>query len=155
MVSGYTGAAVRSLKSNIQMPNKRIYLAGPIQHVSDYGKGWREWLKDNRSEFEWADPLDEYNNMEEAEQEWTCTDIVQKDLDMIDESSGLLVHWDTVPTAGTPMEVFYAAQVAETPVVIQTTLHESDISPWIEYHADRIEESFDDAIDALRELVYE
>jgi len=130
-----------------------IYLAGPIQHVNDYGKGWREWLKENRDAFEWNDPMDKYNSMEEAEKEWTETDIVENDLTMIDNSDAILVHWDAVPTCGTPMEIFYSYHTAEVPVVVQTTLHESDISPWLEYHASAIESNFDGAIDALNTLL--
>lgn len=129
-----------------------IYLAGPIQHVSDYGKGWREWLKNNHDEFEWVDPMDKYDTTDDVGQEWTNSDVVEDDLRMIDESDGLLAHWDTVPTAGTPMEIFYARRTAGGPVVIQTTLHEDDISPWVEYHADAIVETFEEAVDEFEEM---
>lgn len=135
------------------MPNRshKVYLAGPIQHVNDYGKGWREWLKNehDNGRYEWVDPLDKYNTMEEAEDEWTNEDIVEDDLKLIDGCDGLLVHWDAVPTAGTPMEVFYARRYSGGPVIVQTTLHESDISPWIDYHADFIAESFEEALDYM------
>jgi nucleoside 2-deoxyribosyltransferase len=127
----------------------KVYLAGPIQHVNDYGKGWREWLKNNRDEYTWIDPMDKYDTMAEAEDEWTITDIVEDDLEMIDDSDAVLVHWDAVPTAGTPMEIFYSFHDAEVPVVVQTKLHESDVSPWIEYHATAIVETFDEAIEKL------
>lgn len=130
----------------------RIYLAGPIQHVNDYGKGWRQWLKSNRDSFDWADPMDKYNTMEEAEDEWTERDIVEDDLEMIDDCTAILVHWDAVPTAGTPMEVFYTKHVVGKPVIVQTKLHDSDISPWIDYHADAIVETFDEAIEALEDI---
>lgn len=132
-----------------------IYLAGPIQHVSDYGKGWREWLKSNRDDFDWADPMDEYDDTAEAAKEWTATEIVDKDLQMIDNCSAILVHWDTVPTAGTPMEMFYTKHVCDKPVVVQTKLDESDISPWVEFHSDVIVETFDEAIAALREILFD
>lgn len=131
---------------------KSIYLAGPIQHVSDYGKGWRSWLKQTHDDYDWIDPMDKYNTIDEAAAEWTNHDIVQNDLDMIDDADGLLAHWDTVPSAGTPMEIFYARRTSGGPVVIQTTLHEEDISPWIEYHADAIVESFEEAVAAFDDL---
>jgi nucleoside 2-deoxyribosyltransferase len=134
----------------MELPQQRIYLAGPIQHVNDYGKGWREWLKNNHTAFEWADPMEKYNTMQEAEAEWSVTDIVEEDLAMIDDSDGLLAHWEAVPTAGTPMEIFYTARYTDKPVVIQTTLHDDDISPWITYHADAIVDDFDSAIAELQ-----
>lgn len=127
----------------------KVYLAGPIQHVNDYGRGWREWLKSHRDDHDWIDPMDKYDTIADAQDEWTITDIVEDDLAMIDESDAILAHWDTVPTAGTPMEIFYARNTAAVPVVIQTKLHESDISPWIEYHAADIVETFDRAIAVL------
>lgn len=131
-----------------------IYMAGPIQYVNDYGKGWREWLKSERPDaFEWVDPMDKYNTMEEAEAEWTSSDIVQDDLEMIDNADAVLAHWEAVPTAGTPMEIFYSYHMADTPVVVQTKLHESDVSPWIEYHATAVVETFEDAIHALEEII--
>jgi nucleoside 2-deoxyribosyltransferase len=132
-----------------------IYLAGPIQHVQDYGKGWRKRLKEKYSDdnrFSFIDPMDKYDTMDDAEDEWTNTDIVRDDLTMIDDSDALLAHWDAVPTAGTPMEIFYARRYSGGPVAIQTTLHESDISPWIEYHSDFIVESFGEALETLHTL---
>lgn len=138
---------------NIRMTTK-IYLSGPIQHVRDYGRGWREWLKSEYSDdvrVAFVDPMDKYDTMDEAEAEWTNRDIVQDDLEMIDQSDAMIVHWDAVPTAGTPMEMFYAFR-DNVPVVVQTTLHESDISPWVEYHSHYITETFEDALDALVEI---
>lgn len=132
--------------------SESIYLAGPIQHSSDYGKGWRGWLKQNYDNFRWVDPMDKYNTMDEAEDEWTNADIVEDDLEMIDGADGLLAHWELLPSAGTPMEIFYARRNVGGPVVIQTTLHEDDISPWIEYHADAIVESFEGAIEVLTDI---
>jgi nucleoside 2-deoxyribosyltransferase len=130
-----------------------VYLAGPIQHTDTHGKGWREWLKAERDDFTWVDPLEKYDTMAEAEAEWTVEDIVEDDLRMIDDADALLVHWELVPTAGTPMEIFYAAQICEKPAVVQTKVHESDLSPWVTYHADTVAESFDDAINALEVLL--
>lgn len=130
-----------------------VYMAGPIQHARDYGRGWREWLKSERDDvgIKWYDPMDAYDSMAEAEAEWTSTDIVEKDLEMIDESDALLVHWGDVKSTGTPMEVFYANRTADVPVVVQTTLHEDDISPWIEEHSTAIVESFGEAIAAIQD----
>lgn len=134
----------------------KIYLAGPIQHVRDYGKGWRGWIKDNydnHDRYEFIDPMDKYNTMEEAKAEWTNRDVVRDDLEMIRKSDALLVHWEAVPTAGTPMEIFFAYREMAMPVVVQTTLHHSDVSPWIDYHADHICESFGEALTAIGDLI--
>lgn len=90
----------------------RVYLAGPIQHAADHGKGWRERLKDediaHEGAIEWVDPLDKYNTHEMEYREWTSEDIVKEDLDIIADCDAVLVHWIEVPTCGTPMEVFFA-----------------------------------------------
>jgi nucleoside 2-deoxyribosyltransferase len=128
----------------------KVYLAGPIQHVRDYGKGWRELIKQRRSDFEWVDPMDKYNTMEEAEAEWTETDIVEDDLAMIDDCDGLLVHWEAVPTCGTPMEMFYAARRGKV-VAVQTKIADADLSPWLTYHADIVLPTFDGTIEAMED----
>lgn len=130
-----------------------VYLAGPIQHVPDYGRGWREWLKQERADagFTWVDPMDKYNTMKEAETEWTEEDIVEDDLEMIDNCDALLVHWDAVATCGTPMEIFYSYHDRGIPVIVQTKLPDADVSPWLTYHATEIVETFGEAIEALRE----
>ena len=86
----------------------RVYLCGQIQHVNDYGKGWRNRLKQDYPDIEWVDPLDKYNTMEEAETEWTAEQVVQDDLDMIADCDAILVHWQETATCGTPMEVFFS-----------------------------------------------
>lgn len=128
----------------------KVYLAGPVQHVEDYGRGWREWIKQERAAeaIEWVDPLDVYDTQAELEAEWSEERIVEEDLELIDGCDAMLVHWQAVPTAGTPMEMFYAQQCRGEliPVVVQTKLHESDVSPWVEAHSSTIVETFDDAI---------
>jgi hypothetical protein len=71
----------------------RVYLAGPIQHANDNGKGWRARVKQNYDECEWIDPLDKYDATEHEYQEWTDEQIVEDDLTMIDNADALLVHW--------------------------------------------------------------
>jgi len=91
---------------------KKAYLAGPIQHAADHGKGWRERLKDgdinHQSSVEFVDPMDKYNTHEMEYKEWTSEQIVQDDLELIADCDSILVHWLEVPTCGTPMEVFFS-----------------------------------------------
>lgn len=132
----------------------RVYLAGPIQHAGDHGKGWRARVKEEYDGFEWVDPLDKYDDTksyDEIDEEWSNARIVEEDLTMIANCDAILVHWEEIPSAGTPMEVAYAIQVFEIPVVIQTTVE--DMSIWLEVHAHEVVETFDDAVDALREEI--
>lgn len=136
------------------MPERRVYLAGPIHHSPDHGRGWRKHIKNGYGHFcDWVDPMDQYDTVEQAREEWTDVDIVEGDLTMIDSCDAVLAHWETVPTAGTPMEIFYAKREAEIPVVVQTELDDIDISPWIEYHADAIVEEYREAVERLSTIV--
>lgn len=75
----------------------RVYLAGPIQHAADYGKGWRARLKSGEiaetDGIEFVDPMDKYNTKEQEYTEWTDTDIIREDLALIAECDAILVHW--------------------------------------------------------------
>lgn len=90
----------------------KAYLAGPIQHAADHGKGWRERLKDGdidyEGDIELVDPMDKYNTHEMEYKEWTSEQIVKDDLELIADCDAMLVHWLEVPTCGTPMEVFFS-----------------------------------------------
>ena len=127
-----------------------IYLAGPIQHAEDGGYGWRDRVK---SEFdthavEWSDPLDKYdgpaegviihngNPPEDAPPDADLVSIetlVETDKRMVDNADAVLVGWDDVPSAGTPMEVLHAHNQL-TPVVIWYQ-GDAGLSPWMEYHS--------------------
>jgi nucleoside 2-deoxyribosyltransferase len=124
----------------------RVYLAGPIQHANDNGKGWRARVKQTYDECQWIDPLDKYDATEHEYEEWTDEQIVEDDLRMIDDADGLLVHWEEVPTCGTPMEIRYA-YANDIFTVVQHTL--DDPSPWLTYHAHVEVEAFQEAVDTL------
>jgi len=74
------------------MSKPTVYMAGPIQHAADRGKGWRNRVKQG-DECEWVDPFDKYDSTTEEGAEWSDEDIVENDLEMIDNSDALLVHW--------------------------------------------------------------
>lgn len=128
----------------------KVYMAGPIQHAQDYGKGWRNALKERHPDIEWIDPFDKYDHTEGAEseirREWTDEEIVEQDLALIDEADAVLVHWEEVATCGTPMEIFYANQT-DKPVVVQTTVE--DPSPWLTAHSYAVVSTFAEAIHQL------
>jgi len=89
-----------------------VYLAGPIQHAADHGKGWRQRLKDGDigpdADMEFIDPMDSYNTHDMEYKEWNSEDVIQEDLEIIADCDAILVHWLEVPTCGTPMEVFFS-----------------------------------------------
>lgn len=90
----------------------KVYLAGPIQHAADYGKGWRARLLDgdidHGVDVEYVDPMGKYSTPEMEYHEWTSEDIVSEDLELIADCDAVFVHWLEVPTCGTPQEIFYA-----------------------------------------------
>jgi nucleoside 2-deoxyribosyltransferase len=129
----------------------KIYLSGPIQHSVDRGKGWRQRIK-KVDGFEWVDPLEKYEDAADESDEWSNTKIVEEDLSLIDDSDAVLVHWEEVPTCGTPMELRYAHE-SLTPIVGQTTVPFERLSPWFTYHVDVIEPTFEDACFALDDVL--
>jgi len=134
-------------KSTQNNSKPSVYLCGPIQFAADRGKGWRNRVK-RRDECDWLDPFDKYDNTTDEGAEWSDEAIVENDLNMINNSDALLVHWEEVPTAGTPMEIRYAYEHG-LPIVMQTTIPLDRLSPWITYHTDTVSRSFDHAISAI------
>lgn len=131
----------------------RVYMAGPIQHAQDRGKGWRERVKEQYDQLEWVDPIDKYDSASAAA-EWEDERIVQEDLGLIDECEALLVHWEEVPTCGTPMEIRYAYGEDKL-VVVQTTVPYDELSPWLTYHVNGVVPTFAGATNHLREVLYD
>lgn len=133
----------------------KVYMAGPIQHAQDYGKGWRGAVKASFGSVDWLDPFDKYDSTDGAEteirREWTDEEIVEEDLVLIREADAVLVHWEEVPACGTPMEIVYAAEMYGKPVAVQTTVEEP--SPWLTAHADFVAQTFQEAIDFLKDEV--
>lgn len=143
--------------------SKTVYLAGPIQFADDGGHGWRNRVA---TEFEtvgieWSDPLDKYDarseavivhngdppeNPPEGSDLISTTELVEADKELVAAADALLVGWDDVPSAGTPMEVLYAYE-RDTPVVVW--YRGDSLSPWMQYHADAVFESLDDCVEWL------
>jgi len=108
-----------------------VYLAGPIKHVSDDGVQWREQFV-AEYDVDVLNPLDEYNTEYESVSPST---IVNNDLAMIDKADCLIVNWKLVPTAGTPMEIFYANRECDIPVYVVFDGDDEDLSPWVQHHS--------------------
>lgn len=114
------------------MSREKVYLAGPVQHADDNGNGWRDYLMANSDDFDWQNPLDEYEvqlddvrMVEEYPRAGdndvtyiTFEDLVASDKEMVDEADAMLVGWGRVPSVGTPMEMMYAHNMADFGEVI-------------------------------------
>jgi nucleoside 2-deoxyribosyltransferase len=120
----------------------RVYLAGAIQHSRSRGKGWRQLLKSMSDDFEWVDPIDKYDSTNEAA-EWEDERVVAEDKEMIDNCDAVLLHYEKVPSWGTPREQEYAT-ANDIPVFVQTTA--DDPSPWLTVDAECVVPSFADAL---------
>lgn len=122
----------------------RIYLAGPIfgRSKSDV-RSWREEAA-ARLTFLGAEPLDpcrrDYTGIEHVDD--NPAKIVAEDLAEIDGCSAIIAMVDA-PSAGTSMEIFYAAHVRKIPV-IAITPDSIAVSPWISHHAEIVKWSADD-----------
>lgn len=116
----------------------RIYLAGPIfgRSKSDV-RSWREEAA-ARLTFLGAEPLDpcrrDYTGIEHVDD--NPAKIVAEDLAEIDGCSAIIAMVDA-PSAGTSMEIFYAAHVRKIPV-IAIVPDSIAVSPWISHHAEVI-----------------
>lgn len=146
--------------------NPVIYLAGPIQHADDGGHGWREAVRETHPAAEsgvrWSDPLDKYdghadavvihngNPPEDAPRDAdliSVTELVEADKDLVDGADGVLVGWDDVPSAGTPMETLLAHQ-QDKPIAVWYR-GEVGISPWMQYHAGLVSEDVSECVEWL------
>lgn len=125
---------------------KKVYMAGPIQHAQDNGKGWRSRVKHKYDHIDWVDPIDKYDSTSEAAA-WEDEKVVEQDKALIDDCDAMLVHYEKVPTWGTPREHEYAVQMG-IPVVVQTT--EDKPSPWLTSDAVAVVKTFAEAVEVLQ-----
>jgi len=126
----------------------RIYLAGAIHHSAD-PVSWRIELQQSSCEFNFANPMARGVHPDKDPRE----EIVDGDLELIDDSDGLLVGWHSeIPSVGTPMEIRYASEQG-IPVVVWRRDDSEQTSPWLQYHADRLCEQRDAALWQLHGLV--
>jgi hypothetical protein len=140
-----------------------VYMAGPIQHVNDYGKGWRAHVRQEYDGIDWIDPTDMEDPTEAAAEGnlGGTEQLVEDEIRIVREADGMLVHWEEVPTCGTPMEMVYGQTAnlwddcrTSTFVVTQTTVPEDDLSAFLTYHTDVMVESFDEAVETLEHALW-
>jgi nucleoside 2-deoxyribosyltransferase len=126
-----------------------VYLAGPVMSYADGGASWRESVKRAfGDEYDLRDPLAKYNvsaqelevvdgRSDPAVEETVGVDeIVEGDMQLLDESEGVLVGYTQVRSTGTPMEVMYARERGMPVAVwVRDDTDFEDLSPWYRYHA--------------------
>lgn len=113
----------------------KIYLCGGINGLSDAdAKNWREEAKTRLKDHECIDPMRrDYRGVEYQH----VDEIVKEDLKDIIDSDFILVN-ATRPSWGTAMELVYA-QLHGKIVIAIVDITELNISPWLMYHTDHIE----------------
>ncbi len=125
----------------------QIYLAGPIRHSPD-PYTWRNAFEETHPEHKFLNPLD-FDVNENADGSAPSEDVVDKDLyHLYHKADALICKWEKVETAGTPMELVYADEIYEIPVVVWNSTDE-ELSPWVKDHADAVVDMPDDAINIL------
>lgn len=120
----------------------KVYLCGPINGCTDEEcKDWREYVKSKIPNT--IDPMRRDYRGKEAT---AYREIVE--LDKIDVASCdvLLVNYDK-PSVGTSMEVLYAWERGKQVIVV--CRKDTNLSPWMRYHAHKIVHSFDEALESL------
>lgn len=125
-----------------------VYLAGPINGCTDSEcKDWREYVKRELGEENTLDPMRrDYRGIELE----SVNEIVEGDKEDIDASAIILVNYDR-PSVGTSMEILYAWE-RNKPIIV-VSLPETRLSPWLIYHSSKILNSFNDAIEYIKQGV--
>lgn len=119
-----------------------IYLCGPINGRSDADcKDWREQVK-AAWHGQCLDPMRRDYRGRELEP-GIDAEIVSGDKEDIEGCDGLIVYYDK-PSAGTCMEIFYAAQLGKPVALVDRT--DKPLSPWITHHCTYIGRSIADAM---------
>lgn len=152
-------AAKRVMGENV------VYLSGPIRRADDGGAGWRDdFIEDFGDEFEFANPLDEYDTSDEyvdfvvdpadldedsEVMQITANEICNTDKMLIHGSDYIFVGLPDVISRGTMMECMYAYMVGKPVFVwIQEGQRES---PWVYEHAEFASEERAEVVQAIRQ----
>lgn len=125
---------------------KTLYLCGPINGCTDEEcKNWREYVKGL-----WNGPtLDPMRRDYRGKEDEAFEEIVELDKIDVANSDVLLVNYDR-PSVGTSMEILYAWERGKLIVVVAKAGER--ISPWLRYHAHKIDSRFDDALKYIAEI---
>lgn len=135
------------------MPMPKVYLSGPMQHLEDEGRRWREEVKQQYPGIEWLDPLDKAIEDEKPDDPdfWAdpelSQDLMDGDKEMIDEADAVLLHRsDSVASHGAGREHEYASQEG-IPVFVWSTV--DDPSPCLVADTVAVKGTIDTAVNAI------
>jgi hypothetical protein len=121
-----------------------VYLAGPVEDQSDDIEGWRADLVAGDRRFKWLDPVGTIDNLVEPDDEL----LVDVCLQLLRNADGVLVNWQNVTTAGTPVEMYEANRI-ELPIVVAYDGDDEDIPTFIRAFADETVDDVPTAADVL------
>ncbi len=125
------------------MKNPKVYLSGPMDHVSEEeGKGWRETAKELLSS-RGITVFDPYDFEQDTD---TPKLLIKTDLSYIIQSHGMLINASqNVTVWGSPMEVLWAWQNGIINVAFTGTL---STSPWLSAHS-AVTQTLDQAVEVM------
>jgi nucleoside 2-deoxyribosyltransferase len=129
-----------------------VYLAGPINGCTDAEcKDCREYCK-KKIKYNCIDPLTNTNDWRGKEKDFVKA-IVEGDKAVIDrDATILLVNYNKETLIGTAMEILYAYD-RKIPVYVVNSLNKEHLSPWLIYHAAKIYNNLDEAIDEINMIL--
>lgn len=138
-----------------------VYLAGPIQHASDSGHGWRDALIEQYGDrFRFLNPLDKYDadavtviypwdepDEETSAEQVTTREIVAGDKSLIQHADAILIAYlDATAAWGTPQEQLFVHERGIPNVFVWGDFAPS---PWAIEHASFYTQDMGEAIDWL------
>ncbi len=124
----------------------KVYLAGPINGCTDEQcKVWRDYIKTQL-----PDTLDPMRRDYRGKEDESVNEIVEGDKLDINQCDIVLVNFPS-PSAGTCMEMLYAWERHKYIVVVVPK--DAKISPWVRYHATLITDSFDGAVNNIKQYI--
>lgn len=134
-----------------------VYLAGPMNHVSDRGRPWREHLVENEAEgIEYLNPLDLDDEHGFDPTEPVPTWVIDEDLEMVEAADAVLAWLPfEIPSRGTAVEIWEAGKDPDTAVVVWSDVPRERFSPFVRDPADKFAGSMEGALARLRDAVQE
>lgn len=125
------------------MKNPKVYLSGPMDHVSaEEGKGWREIAKGLLADHG-ITTLDPYDFEQDSGDPKL---LIKTDLIQIIQSHGMLINASqSVTVWGSPMEVLWAWQNGIINVAFTGELR---VSPWLSTHS-AITQTLEQAVEVI------
>jgi nucleoside 2-deoxyribosyltransferase len=125
------------------MNARLVYLCGAIHEAPDAtARNWRNHAKKalNKKNIMTVNPMDNDCRGREARFQ---KQLVEKDKNWITECDTLLVHCPE-PSFGTAMEIYFAWSLHKQIVCVSR-----HTSPWLHYHATKVFDELDEALDSL------